>query len=163
MPTLSEETTSPHRHSGIAVSVKGYDSRPTNKSSGQARWRKLDATPTFRHASRQLFPGAQLNHFPPLFGRRPLHPLPERAWYVKLNYDGHNSLPMPALISLTDLVRSAKVSLPCHSHPHSHLTESDNRSFFRSALHTAHDRIHMMRLHTEYCADWSTAVSLRRS
>ena len=91
-----------------------------------------------------------------------MHPLPECAWYVKLNYDGHKSLPMPARTSFTGLV-SANVSLLCHSHPHSHLTESDNCSFLRSALHTAHDRIHMMRLHPEYCADWSNTVSLRRS
>ena len=32
----------------------------------------------------------------------------------------------------------------CHSHPHWQHTESDNRGFLRSALHTAHDLIHMV-------------------
>ena len=32
----------------------------------------------------------------------------------------------------------------CHSHPHWQQTESDNRGFLRSALHTAHDLIHMV-------------------
>src|SRR5580765_6245758 len=32
----------------------------------------------------------------------------------------------------------------CHSHPHWQRTESDNRGFLRSALHTAHDLIHMV-------------------
>ena len=38
--------------------------------------------------------------------------------------------------------RSA-TALLCHSHPHWQRTESHNRAFLRSPLHTAHDRIHI--------------------
>src|SRR5579863_1792236 len=51
------------------------------------------------------------------------------------------------------------ISLPrfssalCHSHPHWQRTESHKRGFFRSALHMAHDLIHMAFSPTFYCAD----------
>jgi hypothetical protein len=36
-----------------------------------------------------------------------------------------------------------RVLWPYHSHPHGQRTESHNRSFFKSALHMAHDLIHI--------------------
>ncbi|MGB8063919.1 MAG: hypothetical protein WCF26_18640, partial [Candidatus Sulfotelmatobacter sp.] len=51
------------------------------------------------------------------------------------------------------------ISLPrfspalCHSHPHWQRTESHKHGFFRSALHMAHDLIHMAFSPTFYCAD----------
>ena len=50
----------------------------------------------------------------------------------------------------------------CHSHPHWQRTESHNLGFLRSALHIAHDLIHMILTHL-YCADWSKTVSPRAS
>jgi len=47
---------------------------------------------------------------------------------------------------------------PSHSHPHWQRMESHNRAFLRSALHNAHDLIHMM-LTQLHCADWSKSVS----
>jgi hypothetical protein len=38
---------------------------------------------------------------------------------------------------------------PSHSHPHWQRMESHNRAFLRSALHTAHDLIHMIFPHSE--------------
>ena len=39
---------------------------------------------------------------------------------------------------------------PSHSHPHSQRVESLSLSFLRSALHNAHDRIHILLLHSSH-------------
>ncbi len=47
-----------------------------------------------------------------------------------------------------DILESCfRVLWPYHSHPHSQRTESENLSFFISALHIAHDLIHIALLH----------------
>lgn len=88
---------------------------------------------------------AELEHFSPLLLRNPLHALRERRRYVKLNHSCHKSILLVvgylAKYGLTD-----PFQCPCHSHPHSQRTESISLSFFRSALHTAHDLIHMFLL-----------------
>ena len=50
-------------------------------------------------------------------------------------------------------------SVACHSHPHWQRTESHNRGFFRSALHTAHDLIHMVLLHLESDKDLDSLIA----
>lgn len=57
--------------------------------------------------------------------------------------------------------RSCPRSSPalCHSHPHWQRTESHNRGFFRSALHTAHDLIHMVLLHRESDRDLDSPIA----
>ena len=47
----------------------------------------------------------------------------------------------------------------CHSHPHWQRTESHNRGFLRSALHTAHDLIHMVLLHRESDRDLDSLIA----
>jgi hypothetical protein len=46
-----------------------------------------------------------------------------------------------------------------HSHPHWQRTESHNRGFFRNALHTAHDLIHMVPLHRESDRDLGSLIA----
>ena len=48
---------------------------------------------------------------------------------------------------------------PSHSHPHWQQTESHNRGFSRSALHTAHDLIHMVLLHRESDRDLDALIA----
>ena len=48
---------------------------------------------------------------------------------------------------------------PFHSHPHWQRTESHNRGFFRIALHTAHDLIHMVLLHRESDRDLDSLIA----
>ena len=115
------------------------------RSGWGARSRSVQELTLASTSSRFLRRQTELDHFSPLLRRTPLHALRERRRYVKLNHSCHKSILLVvgylAKYGLTD-----PFQCPCHSHPHSQRTESINLSFFRSALHTAHDLIHMFLL-----------------
>ena len=101
-------------------------------------------------SGRLLSRQGELDHFPPLLRGNPLHALREVGRYIKLNYFRHESvLQFCAHLPSTDLPSiSTAVPLP------SALTARAiaPSEFLRSALHTAHDRIHtsfaLLILHT---------------
>ena len=104
-------------------------------------WELTLASASGRFLRRQT----ELEHFSPLLRRKPLHALRERRRYVELNYSCHKSV-LLVVCYLANHNVAHPFQCPCHSHPHSQRTESINLSFFRSALHTAHDLIHMFLL-----------------
>jgi hypothetical protein len=88
----------------------------------------------------------ELKHLALLPGRTPLHNCSKSHWDIKLNRLRHR-LALQAVIPTTVGEPNQSYSWPRHSQPHLQHVESLNFSFLKSALHTAHDRIHMQLLH----------------
>ena len=106
-----------------------------------------DASPLGRFLGRR----AELDHFSPFVHRNPFGTPPEIDRYVKLNYSRHGSvLPIVFRSAKKQLPRWFPHGWPSHSHPHWQRVESLSLSFLRSALHKAHDLIHILRLHFWY-------------
>jgi hypothetical protein len=102
-------------------------------------------------SGRLLCRQAELDYFSPFVQRNPFCTPLEINRNVKLNYLCHGSvLPIVCFSGTKPHAASVIHGWPSHSQPHLQRVESLSLSFLRSALHNAHDLIHIVLLHSSY-------------